>query len=874
VNERASPSGRVITFYSYKGGVGRTMLLANIAWILASAGKRVLMIDWDLEAPGLHHYFRPFLIDPRLEETNGLIELLLDYAVDAVTPAEEPVDDHWLTHAADIGRYVVSVNWQFRGNGRLHLLCAGRQNASYAVRINTFNWQDFYDRLNGGGFLEIVKSAARADYEYTLIDSRTGVSDTSGICTVQMPDQLVVCFAANEQSIIGSAAVAASVKAQWTMLDAEARGGTKKTSLADHHRILPVLTRVELSEKEKLDAARAHVRALFRPILGLTPAGEEAYWSRAEIAHWPYYAFEEVLAVFGEQFRVPASLLVAYERLTELLTAGEVRGVELPDAKARELVLRAFLRVPGATELARRDQTMAAGELFAQPSAAQQIYISYARADDLAPPTEADSHMGFVSFLDAQLRYELAQLGPPQPRLWRDTGQIGAGDRFESLIEEAIAGSSLFLVVLSRSWLASQWCRRELDLFRYRWSSETEDQVKRRIVIVARHPVPVAELPELLRGQQGYRFFDDHGAADGVTREFFFRGKTDARYFDLLLQLAQYLRGLGEAELSLVPRSIAPAARPIPKGRMVFLAKPGADMRLAYNQLSLELEARGYAVTPPPNTDIPLEGAVAFVDAALAEAELSVHALGERLGYAPEDSLPILQLQLTRAATRTQAGGGFRRVLWVPRFLEGGEEARDPFAVVARLDRQLDTDIINGDSLSGFMESLMYQLASRADTTAKISLPTSDNLTVYVYHHPEDVEFATEVGLALREYEIATILPALEGDPAEVNRFHRDSLRVCQAFVLCWANAPEVWVRASIRQSHDWKAVGRSGPFAVRALAVGPPLGARKLMLIRLPPKDEIDTVLDMTALSSLSAEALEPLVSTIASRLEPSGPE
>lgn len=58
------PRGRIITFYSYKGRTGRTMLLANTAWILASAGKRVLAIDWNLEAPGLHQYFHPFLIDP------------------------------------------------------------------------------------------------------------------------------------------------------------------------------------------------------------------------------------------------------------------------------------------------------------------------------------------------------------------------------------------------------------------------------------------------------------------------------------------------------------------------------------------------------------------------------------------------------------------------------------------------------------------------------------------------------------------------------------------------------------------------------------------------------------------------------------------
>ena len=48
---------KTITFYSYKGGVGRTMALANIAVLLSKRGKKVLVVDWDLEAPGLHEYF-------------------------------------------------------------------------------------------------------------------------------------------------------------------------------------------------------------------------------------------------------------------------------------------------------------------------------------------------------------------------------------------------------------------------------------------------------------------------------------------------------------------------------------------------------------------------------------------------------------------------------------------------------------------------------------------------------------------------------------------------------------------------------------------------------------------------------------------------
>src|SRR5581483_10947473 len=40
-------NGRIVTFYSYKGGTGRSMALANVAWLLASGGRRVLVIDWD-----------------------------------------------------------------------------------------------------------------------------------------------------------------------------------------------------------------------------------------------------------------------------------------------------------------------------------------------------------------------------------------------------------------------------------------------------------------------------------------------------------------------------------------------------------------------------------------------------------------------------------------------------------------------------------------------------------------------------------------------------------------------------------------------------------------------------------------------------------
>ena len=86
---------------------------------------------------------------------------------------------------------------------RLDLVPAGLQNHTYSTRVNSFDWGSFYERLGGGTFLDAVKKRLREEekYDYILIDSRTGVSDTSGICTVQIPDILVICFTLNRQSI-------------------------------------------------------------------------------------------------------------------------------------------------------------------------------------------------------------------------------------------------------------------------------------------------------------------------------------------------------------------------------------------------------------------------------------------------------------------------------------------------------------------------------------------------------------------------------------------------------------------------------------------------------------------------------------------------
>ena len=326
--------GRIITFYSYKGGVGRSMTLANVAWILASNGKRVLVIDWDLEAPGLHRYYMPFLPDPDLRASDGLIDFVLDYASEVMTPpaAAAGGNGDWYSAQANLLPYAASLDWRFPGGGTLDFVGAGRQGTSYSTRVNTFDWGNFYNRLDGGRFLEEVKRQLRQQYDFILIDSRTGASDTSGICTVQMPDTLVICFTLNNQSIDGAAVVANSAFNQ------RGRSGLE---------VYPVPMRIDLYEKDKLAAGRAYARQR----LGLFPEhlDRQQYWGQVELLYVPYYSYEEVLATFGDEPGESNTLLAWTERLTGYLTGGEVqRSARIP-AQDRQAALRLYLR-RGATD--------------------------------------------------------------------------------------------------------------------------------------------------------------------------------------------------------------------------------------------------------------------------------------------------------------------------------------------------------------------------------------------------------------------------------------------------------------------------------------------------------------------------------------------
>jgi MinD-like ATPase involved in chromosome partitioning or flagellar assembly len=207
--------GTVVTFYSYKGGVGRSFVLANIAVLLARWGHRVLCVDWDLEAPGLHEYFRPMTTAP---PAGGVVDLVGDFLAGRTRPADHAI--------------------RLSSAGELDFLAAGREGVDYIRQVQEIDWQVLYE-MGFGEYLERCREQWIADYDYVLLDSRTGVSDIGGICTAHLPDRLVVLFTANKQSIRGAVDIARRANA------ARDRMPYDRAQLT----VLPVLSRFDTREE-------------------------------------------------------------------------------------------------------------------------------------------------------------------------------------------------------------------------------------------------------------------------------------------------------------------------------------------------------------------------------------------------------------------------------------------------------------------------------------------------------------------------------------------------------------------------------------------------------------------------------------------------
>ncbi|HOU14417.1 MAG TPA: hypothetical protein PKZ84_15020 [Anaerolineae bacterium] len=284
----------IFTFYSYKGGVGRTMALANIAEYWYGRGANILMIDWDLESPGLETYFPH--ISQQAKETPGLIDMLLSYKERISFPPSTQDENQGLPFG-NLSDYLIDVYKPSDGSGgALRLLSAGKRDGGhfveYADRVKKFDWVDFYQNWLGEEYIEWLRREIENYAPITLIDSRNGVTEMSGVCTYQLADVVVAFVSSNLQSIEGTIKVVERLKSE--RLESLRPERSKLN-------IVVVPARIESNELERRNKFMQKFQNTFDDFVptGWQYAGK-SFWD-LRIPYMPLYAFEELVAAREER---------------------------------------------------------------------------------------------------------------------------------------------------------------------------------------------------------------------------------------------------------------------------------------------------------------------------------------------------------------------------------------------------------------------------------------------------------------------------------------------------------------------------------------------------------------------------------------------
>ena len=422
-----SAPGEVVTFYSYKGGTGRTMALSNIAVLLArreNASVPVLMLDWDMEAPGLHHYFEQH------EERPGVLEFFeacrqqlerfsLETAGARGGGQARGCEDAGREDAALAQRVLDAIDWQqyvvrVDQGSPLYLMRAGRFDASYSERLAQMRWDQLFDTCPA--LFRCFADTLAQHFRYVLVDSRTGRTDSAGICTTLLPKKLVVVFTPNRQSLEGVDALVT-------------RAIEYRRSHEDEQRpllVYPLPSRIEMgdgaqrAEWRRGDAHKgiAGFQPMFERLLrtsyGLSQIALDSYFDEVQLQQTKTFAYGEQLAVRIDQGGDRFSLTRTFEAFLHWLTGGY-----FPWQSSREIALlgaisearQALLLEPGrAVALPLARDLARLGELYRKEGRSAQALDAFRQSVEIRVRLLGEEHPDSLACKSGMARL-LRQLG-------------------------------------------------------------------------------------------------------------------------------------------------------------------------------------------------------------------------------------------------------------------------------------------------------------------------------------------------------------------------------------------------------------------------------------------------------------------------------
>jgi len=443
--------------------------------------------------------------------------------------------------------------------------------------------------------------------------------------------------------------------------------------------------------------------------------------------------------------------------------------------------------------------------------------ISYAHIDDQAL---LPGEKGWVSRLHRLLEIRVGQLRGEVPKIWRDQ-KLQGNDYFADTILERLPKIAALVSVLSPRYVQSEWCNRELREFCR--AAETSGGVriadKARVFKVVKTPVVRERLPEEIQPMLGYEFFV-YDPQSGRPHELS-PDHADHAFLTLLDDLAYDIAQL----LDLLDQNGQATPREESVKGTVFLAEASLDLREEREAIKRDLVRNGYEVLPDRPLPLVVPELDRFLEEQLQRSMLSIHLIGRNYGLIPEGTQQsIIERQQALAVERR--AGGFSSIIWIAPGLQVEDERQQTFIRHLQSDPAVHAVAELLQVPMEELKTLIHRKLAPPPAPAKAaSAPAlSGELTrIYLLCDGEDIETVRPLEDYLFSQGYEVILPPFEEDEAEARIGHEENLQSCDAVIVYYGAANELWLRRKLRELQKSAGLGREKPWLARAIYVGLP---------------------------------------------------
>jgi len=416
------------------------------------------------------------------------------------------------------------------------------------------------------------------------------------------------------------------------------------------------------------------------------------------------------------------------------------------------------------------------------PGFENDIFISYSHVDD---------QDGWVEVFQKQLEMELSrQIGVMRvARVWRDKRRLEGNHLFDKTIQDAINSSALFVALLSKGYLKSDYCRKELSWFHEKNANALSAGDRLRLFSVLLANIHCSDWPEEFEGTSGQVFHD----AERDDQRGYPSNVNSPRFTMQMRQLCEAIH----ATLEEFKKTIDKLEPPSPSiedqgGFTVFLADTADSLRMLRRRVGGELQRQGVNLItqiPPPYDSAQHDERVL---AELGQSALSVHLLdgwpGREIDGAENKTYPRRQVELGLQHAKSQ-------LIWVPQSLDIQtieDEAHRDF--LDRLEKG-KRDLTGYRFIREPQSEIALQIVCRLEELEQESAAKDDASAVLLETHLKDQLHAFDLGRTLTELRIRLHLHSEGNEPGGSVRAFEESLRKVDRLIIVFGSVAEDWVR-------------------------------------------------------------------------------